>query len=42
MAAGHNCWGILWGPITGKLMVQLMAGEATEVDLRPFDPERFM
>ena len=41
MAAGHNCWGILWGPITGKLMVQLMAGEATDVDLGPFDPQRF-
>lgn len=41
MAAGHNCWGILWGPISGKLMVQLMAGEATDVDLGPFDPQRF-
>ena len=41
IGAGHNCWGILWGPISGKVLVQLMAGEKTDVDLGAFSASRF-
>jgi glycine/D-amino acid oxidase-like deaminating enzyme len=40
--AGHNCWGIAWAPACGKAMAELvLEGDATSVDLRPFDPARF-
>ena len=40
--AGHNCWGIAWAPACGKAMAELVLdGEATSVDLAPFDPARF-
>lgn len=39
---GHNCWGILWAPVTGKAMTELILdGVAHTVDLDPFDPGRF-
>ena len=42
MSAGHNCWGILWAPVSGKAMSELILdGEASCVDLRPFAPSRF-
>ena len=42
ISAGHNCWGILWGPISGKAMAEAVAdGKASSVDLRAFDPGRF-
>jgi len=43
MAAGHNCWGILWGPVTGLLVSELVAdGKTTTIkNLKPFDPARF-
>jgi len=42
MSAGHNCWGILWAPVSGKAMSELLIdGQASCVDLRPFDPSRF-
>ena len=42
IACGHNCWGILWGPITGLAMAELLVdGQATCIDLTPFDPSRF-
>eukprot|EP00286_Rhodomonas_abbreviata_P000103 CAMPEP_0181291678 /NCGR_PEP_ID=MMETSP1101-20121128/2098_1 /TAXON_ID=46948 /ORGANISM="Rhodomonas abbreviata, Strain Caron Lab Isolate" /LENGTH=377 /DNA_ID=CAMNT_0023396091 /DNA_START=159 /DNA_END=1289 /DNA_ORIENTATION=- len=42
LAAGHNCWGILWGPVTGLAMSELILdGKAKCVDLAPFDPSRF-
>jgi glycine/D-amino acid oxidase-like deaminating enzyme len=42
VSTGHNCWGILWAPISGLSMAELIAtGECTEVDLSPFDPARF-
>lgn len=40
VATGHNVWGILNAPATGEAMAQLIAGEATRVDLSPFDPAR--
>ena len=42
ISAGHNCWGILWAPVSGKAMSELLIdGEASCVDLRPFSPSRF-
>ena len=40
-ATGHFRNGILLGPITGKLIAQLMTGGETDVPLEPFRPERF-
>ena len=43
LSCGHNCWGILWAPISGKAMAELIVtGSASSVDLRPFKPGRFM
>ena len=35
MACGHNCWGILWAPVTGKIVSELVAseGESSFVDI---------
>mmetsp|Transcript_11100 Transcript_11100/g.21303 ORF Transcript_11100/g.21303 Transcript_11100/m.21303 type:complete len:425 (+) Transcript_11100:46-1320(+) len=42
MSAGHNCWGILWAPVSGLAMAELVAeGQARVVDLAPFNPGRF-
>jgi len=41
IAAGHFRNGILLAPVTGRLMTQLICEGRTEVDLRPFRPERF-
>ena len=36
-------WGILWAPVSGKAMSELILdGEASCVDLTAFDPARFM
>jgi glycine/D-amino acid oxidase-like deaminating enzyme len=42
MSAGHNCWGILWAPVSGKAMSELILdGKSSCVDLTAFDPARF-
>mmetsp|Transcript_6953 Transcript_6953/g.18650 ORF Transcript_6953/g.18650 Transcript_6953/m.18650 type:complete len:442 (+) Transcript_6953:138-1463(+) len=42
MATGHNCWGILWGPATGKAMSELILdGTSKTLDLTPFQLQRF-
>jgi len=41
VAAGHAMLGMSLGPITGKLVSQLVAGEKTEVDIFTFRIERF-
>lgn len=41
VASGHHRNGILLGPLTGKLIAQLIAGCRTEVSLEPFSPARF-
>jgi hypothetical protein len=42
MSAGHNCWGILWAPVSGLAMSELiMEGQAKCVDLSAFAPGRF-
>ena len=45
MACGHNCWGILWAPVTGKIVSELVASEGERsagVDIDAFSPGRFM
>ena len=43
VSAGHNCWGILWAPVSGYAMAEIVAtGSSNIVDLSPFCVERFM
>jgi D-amino-acid dehydrogenase len=41
LAFGHGHKGLCMGAITGKLVQQVMDGEAPSVDLAPFSPTRF-
>jgi D-amino-acid dehydrogenase len=41
VATGHAMKGVSLAPITGRLVAQIVAGEQPEVELTPFDPERF-
>lgn len=41
VAAGHAMLGMSLGPVTGKLVSQLVRGEKTGVDMFPFRMERF-
>jgi D-hydroxyproline dehydrogenase subunit beta len=41
LATGHEGAGVALGPITGRLIAQLYAGEPPVVDPAPFDPDRF-
>ena len=43
-AYGHNCWGILWAPVTGLLISELIADGSVKAipSLDPFSPRRFM
>lgn len=41
IAAGHAMLGITLGPTTAVAVAELMNGEQTEFDLRPYDPSRF-
>ena len=41
IAAGHEGAGVAHGPITGRLIAQAICGEETDLDLEPFDPDRF-
>ena len=40
-ATGHEGAGVALGPVTGRLLAQAYCGEAPELDLAPFDPDRF-
>ena len=43
VSAGHNCWGILWAPISGKAMAELILdGKSSVADLAAFAPDRFL
>ena len=43
ISCGHNCWGILWAPVCGLAMAEVVhEGVCTAVDLEPFSPERYM
>ncbi|MBI1845836.1 MAG: FAD-dependent oxidoreductase, partial [Candidatus Rokubacteria bacterium] len=41
LATGHAMLGVSLGPITGKLVSQLIAGGRADVDLAPLSPDRF-
>ena len=41
VATGHEGAGVAHGPITGRLIAQQICGEEPELDLTPFDPDRF-
>jgi sarcosine oxidase subunit beta len=41
VAAGFNGGGFSWAAITGKIVVALLTGRESGLDLRPFDPGRF-
>jgi D-hydroxyproline dehydrogenase subunit beta len=41
IATGHEGAGVAYGPITGRLVAQAMCGETPELDLEPFNPDRF-
>ena len=41
VASGHGANGLLLGPVTGRLVADLVAGRTTDIDLAPFSPERF-
>lgn len=43
VATGHGCWGILNSLASGLAMSELILdGRSETVDLRPFDPQRFL
>jgi glycine/D-amino acid oxidase-like deaminating enzyme len=41
IATGHEGAGVAHGPITGRLIAQTICGEQPDLDLKPFDPDRF-
>ena len=41
VATGHEGAGVAHGPITGRLIAEGICGEPSELDLTPFDPDRF-
>ena len=41
LATGHEGAGVALGPVTGRLVAQLYAGEAPVVDPAAFSPDRF-
>jgi D-hydroxyproline dehydrogenase subunit beta len=41
LATGHEGAGVALGPVTGRLIAQLYAGEPPLVDPTPFEPDRF-
>jgi D-amino-acid dehydrogenase len=41
LATGHGMLGVSLGPVTGKLVSQIAAGEPPLIDLHPFRAERF-
>ena len=41
VAAGHGANGLLLGPVTGRLVADLIGGQTPALDLAPFSPARF-
>ncbi|MFN3658576.1 MAG: NAD(P)/FAD-dependent oxidoreductase [Pseudolabrys sp.] len=41
LAIGHAHWGLTLGPVTGRLIAEMMAGEAPFCDPAPYRAERF-
>jgi D-amino-acid dehydrogenase len=42
LAAGHAHWGLTLGPVTGRLIAEMMTGETPVIDPAPYRAERFM
>ena len=41
VATGHNCWGMLNAPASGRAMAELLCdGASSSIDISPFDPAR--
>ena len=40
VAGGHGMWGITHGPITGRLLAQMMVTGTQPAQIKPFDPLR--
>ena len=41
VGTGHAMLGLTLGPITGRIVAQIITGETPHLDLRPVDPDRF-
>jgi D-amino-acid dehydrogenase len=41
VASGHGANGLLLGPVTGRLVSDVISGHPVEIDLAPFSPSRF-
>ena len=41
LAYGHSHWGLTLGPVTGRLIAEMICGETTFCDPRPYAAERF-
>ena len=41
VASAHNCWGILWAPITGQIVSELIMDGESSCNLEHFSPGRF-
>ena len=41
VATGHAMMGLSLGPITGKLMAEILSGERPSIDIRLLDPDRY-
>ena len=41
VAAGHAMMGLSLGPITGKLMSELLSGETPSIPLKQLSPDRY-
>jgi D-amino-acid dehydrogenase len=41
VAAGHCMLGLSMGPVTGKLVAQIIAGDQPAIDLTPLRIDRF-
>jgi D-amino-acid dehydrogenase len=41
MATGHAMMGLSLGPVTGKLMAEILSGEKTSIDLQLLNPDRY-
>jgi glycine/D-amino acid oxidase-like deaminating enzyme len=40
VAGGHGMWGMVLGPVTGRLLAETVLTGGTPRELRPFDPLR--
>lgn len=41
VGTGHEGSGVALGPVTGRLLAEVICGELPAIDLAPFDPDRF-